>query len=342
MMKDLRNSGERVFCMSVIKIATLVFLVSAINLVNFSARAYGQEDACSETTKFARTACYNSAKEVYHLALGKCENVAEGKQDVCEADAMEEFKSSLEECNEQFAARQEVCEEVGPGPYLPRGIRPFTFVRVPDGNDYFPLKPGTTYTYKSFDSKNEITETVVVQVQNKTRSILGVACRVVQDTVYEGDSQDKKIEDTTDWYAEDSQHNVWYFGEIAQNFNEEGILEDIDGSWTAGVEGAKPGIIMFADPGIHIGKTYRQEFALGEAEDVAKIIEIVNQLPALPAGVSLPASVKGPYLHTQDFSALEPGVVEDKYYAPGVGVVLVIAPDGTKEVLVKMEQRRCW
>jgi hypothetical protein len=328
--------------MSVIRIATLVFLVSAINLVNFSARADGQEDACSETTKFARTACYNSAKEVYHLALGKCENVAEGKQDVCEADAMEEFKSSLEECDEQFAARQEVCEEVGPGPYLPRGIRPFTFVRVPYGNDYFPLKPGTTYTYKSFDSKNEITETGVVQVQNKTRSILGVACRVVQDTVYEGDSQDKKIEDTTDWYAEDSQHNVWYFGEIAQNFNEEGILEDIDGSWTAGVEGAKPGIIMFADPGIHIGKTYRQEFALGEAEDVAKIIEIVNQLPVLPAGVSLPASVKGPYLHTHDFSALEPGVVEDKYYAPGVGVVLVIAPNGTKEVLVKMEQRGCW
>jgi hypothetical protein len=321
----------------------LVFLVSAINLVNVSARAGDQEDACSETSKFARTACYNSAKEVYNLALGKCENVAEGKEDVCEADAMEEFKSSLEECNEQFAARQEVCDEVGPGPYLPRGIRPFTFVSVPDGNDYFPLKPGTTSTYKSFDSKSEITETIVVQVKYKTRPILGVACRVVQDTVYEGDSQDKKIEDTTDWYAEDSQHNVWYFGEIAQNFNEEGILENIDGSWTAGVEGAKPGIIMFADPSKHIGKTHRQEYALGEAEDNAKVIELVpfsalkkkypKILGMLPNNLGIDETTK--ILHTQDFSALAPGVVEDKYYAPGVGVFLVIAPDGTKEVLVK-------
>ena len=311
-----------------------IFLVAALTLA--SGPAIAGDDACSETSTYAKKACYNSANEGYNLALGKCENVAENQEDKCEAKAWKEFQSSLEECNEQFAARQEVCDEVGPGPYLPRGIKPFTFVSNPNGNKYFPLKPGTTYTYKSFDSEGEITETDVVQVKKETRSILGVTCRVVQDTVYEGDSQDKKIEDTTDWYAEDRLNIVWYFGEIAQNFNEEGILENIDGSWTAGVEGAKPGVIMYARPGDHIGETYRQEFALGEAEDVATIIGIVDDLPSLPKGFKLPSGVHGPYLHTQDFSALEPGVVEDKYYAPGVGLVLVVAEDGTKEVLVSI------
>lgn len=342
MLKDLNNFGKKGCFVSGIKIAMIVFLVTAIDLVNFSARAVNAEDACSQTSKYARTACYNSAKEVYNLALGKCKNVAEGKQGGCEADAWEELESSNEECNEQFTARQEVCVEVGPGAYLPSGIVPFTFVSVPNGNAYFPLIPGTTFTYKSLDSDNEITETGVVRVKSKTRRILGVTCRVVQDTVYEGDSQEKKIEDTTDWYAEDSLNNVWYFGEIAQNFNEEGIVENVDGSWTAGVEGAKPGIIMYANPGKHIGETYRQEFALGEAEDNAKVIELVQFsalkqkypiLGMLPNNLGIIGSTK--ILHTQDFTALEPGNIEDKYYAPGVGVILVAAPDGAKEVLVK-------
>ena len=81
---------------------------------------------------------------------------------------------------------------------------------------------------------------------NGTRKILGVTCRAVQDTVYEGDTQTKKIEDTTDWYAQETNGNVWYFREIAKNFNEEGLLDNLDGSWTAGAEGAKPGIIMLA------------------------------------------------------------------------------------------------
>jgi hypothetical protein len=161
---------------------------------------------------------------------------------------------------------------------------------------------------------------------------------VVQDTVYEGNRQEKKIEDTTDWYAEDSQHNVWYFGEIAQNFNEEGILENINGSWTAGVEGAKPGIVMFAYPDQHKGQTYRQEFALGEAEDMATIVKILNEaeFAAVQGAERVPAKYKTgkTFLHTKDFSAFEPGVVEDKYYASDVGNVLIVKPDGAIEVLV--------
>jgi hypothetical protein len=171
-------------------------------------------------------------------------------------------------------------------------------------------------------------------VTDGIREILGVPCRIVRDTFKDLDGT--VTEDTTDWYAQAKDGNVWCFGEIAQQF-EDGILVGIEGSWTAGVEGAKPGIIMDALPGNHIGETYRQEFALGEAEDVAKIIELVGTLPTLPTGVDFPNGVHGPYLHTQDFSAREPRVVEDKYYAPGVGLVLTIAPDGTEEVLVSIE-----
>ena len=365
-MKDLRNSGKREFFMNGIKIAVLVLLVTGVNLVSFSARADDREDACSETSKYAKTACYNAENEVYQLALGKCENELEGKQDSCESDANADLELALLECDDQFAARQAICKEVGPGPYLPRGIKPFKFITDRaslTGNDYFPLIPAT-YTYKSFNKTHEITETDVVKVTNETRKILDALCRVVQDTVYAGDIDKKtdsdllklKREDTTDWFAQQDNGDVWYFGEIAQQFKqdspgEKAILVGIDGSWTAGVDGAKPGIIMFKKPQEHIGKSgYRQEFALGEAEDDARVFEILTfeklkqnldyqfVLGKLPTNLVKDTTL---ILHTQDFSALDPGSVlesqyEDKYYAKGVGLILIIANDGTeiKEVLV--------
>jgi len=301
-------------------------------------RWHHRADACAQTSWAALNACKSAAQEEYYLALGRCKNVSKEEQGDCKAEAKDDFGSALEECKEQFDARQEVCAEVGPGPYLPEGINPSDFKIAPSlTTGYFPLKPGTKYTYKNYDENGKIQETIVVQVKNEIREIEGVNCRVVQDTAYEGDDVVDKIEDTTDWYALDNSGTVWYFGEIAQNF-EDGVLDNIDGSWTAGKEGAKPGIIMFANPADHIGETYRQEFALSEAEDMGKIIEIIDALPALPDGVTLPAGVHGPYLHTQDFSALEPDVVEDKYYAPGVGNILVVNEDtGEIEVLVTIE-----
>ena len=306
-------------------------------------RGDDRRDACDQTSEAALTACQFAAKEDYNLALGKCENVSERKQDKCEADAKKEFYSALEECDEQFEARQDVCEEIGPEPYLPRGIKSFRFIDAPDGNNYFPLPlTPTTYRYKSYDD-DEITETIVVKVTNATREILGVTCRVVQDTVYDGDAEALKIEDTFDWYAEDADGNTWYFGEISQNFNEEGILENIDGSWTAGLEGAKPGIIMYDDPLAHEGETYRQEFALSEAEDVATIVRILSKGEfATEVGYTDADDVPevfgdGPFLHTQDFTPLEPGVLEDKYYAHGVGMVLEVNPEtGERVELVEM------
>ena len=293
-------------------------------------RWHHKVNACAQTSKAALTACKLAAQEDYTIALGRCKNVAKSEQDDCKAKAKEEYGFALEECPEQFEARQEVCEAIGPGPYLPEGIDPDDFEEEPNGNNYFPLIPGTKYTYKLY-SGGAILETIVVEVKDATREIEEVTCRVVQDTVYEGDVQEgdvqvEKIEDTTDWYALKGD-DVWYLGEIALNF-EEGVVTNIDGSWTAGVEGAKPGIVMYGDPAAHEGETYRQEFALSEAEDVATIVEILtyeqfkdNVLNPVPLVFGA-----GPFLHTKDFSALEPGVVEDKYYGKDVGNVLIVKP----------------
>jgi hypothetical protein len=330
-MKGQRKFRGRVIVGGLAQIVLLVFLVVVFQM--FSGPARAGDDTCSETSGYAKKACYNSANEAYNLALGKCENIAENEQDDCEATAKEDLTLALEECNNQFDARQEVCKELGGGPYDPN-IRIQDFVRNNlRGNMYFPLTPAT-YTYMSYAPDGKVTEKDVVKVTNKTRQILGVTCRVVRDIVTDPDGN--VTEDTTDWYAQDVKGNVWYFGEIAQQF-EDGILVGIEGSWTAGKDGAKPGYIMLDDP--KKGDVYRQEFALGDAEDMGRVVKI--QLSTLPPGVKLPTGVHGPYLHTQDFSALDPGSVledqyEEKYYAPGVGLVLVIAPDGTKEVLVSI------
>jgi hypothetical protein len=309
----------------------------------FSSLARAGDDACSETSRYAKKACQNSAIEAYNLALGKCENVAENKEDACEAKAKADLKLALNECKDQFEARQEVCKELGGGPYLPNGIKRFHFVSELTGNTYFPLTPAT-YKYESFDETdlNNVIERDTVEVTKGTRTILGVTCRVVRDIVRDPDGN--VTEDTTDWYAQDDKGNVWYFGEIAQQFmtDEDGttVLVGIEGSWTAGVEGAKPGFIMLANP--TKGNVYRQEFALGDAEDVARVIGKVkfgSLKQTYPILAKVPSNIgiadNADILHTQDFSALEPDVLEDKYYAPGLGLILTVANDGTQEVLVE-------
>jgi hypothetical protein len=308
-------------------------------------RWYHRPDACAQTSNAALTACQFAAQEEYNLALGNCANVARSEQDDCKAVAKEEYGSAMEECTEQFDARQEVCAAIGPGPYLPDGIDPDDFAPRPTLSEgYFPLVPGTTYVYKNYAEDGDIQETIVVHVvegEDGIREIEGVNCRVVQDTVYEGNSRDEKIEDTTDWYALNTNGDVWYFGEIALNF-EDGVVSDIDGSWTTGVEGAKPGILMYADPAAHEDETYRQEFALSEAEDVATIVEILTKREfAAEVGYDADNPVPavfgdGPFLHTLEFSPLEPGVFEDKYYGLGVGNVLIVNEDtGEREVLIR-------
>ena len=128
------------------------------------------------------------------------------------------------------------------------------------------------------------------------------------------------VEDTFDWFAQDKDGNVWYFGEDVSNY-EDGELADKDGSWEAGVDGALPGIVMYADPATHIGETYRQEYYQGEAEDMAQVVSLGESV----------STASGDYencLMTKEWTPLEPGFSEHKYYAPGIGMVLEAIVEG--------------
>jgi hypothetical protein len=180
-------------------------------------------------------------------------------------------------------------------------IHPANFVDVID-NKYFPLDPGTTFVYEGNAERD------VMAVTSDTKKIMGVECVVVDDRGYEGG---KLIEKTYDWFVQDKRGNVWYFGEDTAEY-ENGKVTSTKGSWETGVDGAKPGIIMQADP--KVGESYRQEYYKGEAEDMAKVVGL-NESATVPYGSF------DHVLVTKESTPLEPGYVEHKYYAAGVGQV---------------------
>ena len=198
--------------------------------------------------------------------------------------------------------------------YAPN-INPSDFV-AKIGNKYFPLEPGTTFVYEG--KTEDGTERNTVTVTPDTKRVMGVECTVVRDSV----SVDGELAELTfDWYAQDKKGNVWYFGENSKEY-ENGKVTSTKGSWEAGVDGAKPGIIMQADP--KVGETYRQEYYEGQAEDMAKVLGL-NESATVPYGS---------YDHlllTKDWNPLEPGVIEQKYYAAGIGNVLEVGVKGTSE-----------
>jgi hypothetical protein len=189
-------------------------------------------------------------------------------------------------------------------------------------NPFMPLVPGTRLSYEK--STDEGLEEVVVEVLSSTRTILGVVCVEVRDVV---SLDGEVVEDTIDWFAQDVDGHVWYFGEDSKTY-EGGVLVGTEGSWEAGVAGALPGIVMLADP--EVGLTYEQERAPGVAEDRATV-------RGLSEGVTVPYGAFSGCLRTEDFTPLEPGVVEDKYYAPGVGFVLEVDEDGERLELVDVQ-----
>jgi len=180
-------------------------------------------------------------------------------------------------------------------------------------NRYFPLMPGTAFIYQG-GTKGGI-ERNEVYVTHQTKQILGVICTEVRDRV---SVDGKLVEETLDWYAQDKDGNVWCFGEEAKEY-ENGVVVSTEGSWEAGIDGAKPGIIMEANP--QIGGSYRQEYYKGKAEDMATVLSL-NESVSVPYG-----SFKN-CLKTKDFTPLEPGIIENKYYSAGVGVVLTIMVEG--------------
>jgi len=203
-------------------------------------------------------------------------------------------------------------------------LNPGDFVRVID-NPYYPLPVGRTLIYRGV--RDGQTQTDRVHVTSGTKVLEGITATAVSDVARHNG---KLLEKTTDWFAQDKQGNVWYLGEDTAAYLPNGQI-DRSGSWQAGVRDGEPGIIMLAHP--QIPDAYRQEFLRGQAEDTAWI---VNK----GGSVRVPFGVVHHILTSLEFTRLEPGVIDQKIYAPGIGIVRELSQKGPLEVARLVSVRR--
>ena len=198
-------------------------------------------------------------------------------------------------------------------------------------NPWWPMRPGSRWVYRETAPDGTV-QRVVVTVLGRTKRIAnGVTARVVRDVVTE---EGKPVEVTDDWYAQDRCGNIWYLGEATTEY-ENGKPVSTKGSFEAGVDGAQAGVIMAANPGP--GMRYRQEYYAGQAEDRAEVVSLTEQVE-VPYGHFR----RGRVLMTRDLNPLEPKVLEYKFYARGIGMVLAVGVSGgaDREELVRYIQGR--
>jgi hypothetical protein len=176
------------------------------------------------------------------------------------------------------------------------------------------MRPGMRWVYRETDVDGS-SQRVEVTVTRQTKRIQGIRATIVHDVVTD---DGELVEDTYDWYAQDSEGNVWYLGENTKEY-ENGEVTTTAGSWEAGVDGAMAGVIMPGDP--KVGMSYRQEHYEGEAEDRGEILSLDER-------VEVPFGSFTDVLMTKDTTPLEPEILEHKFYARGVGPVLVLAISG--------------
>jgi hypothetical protein len=285
-------------------------------LVGIGTAAAAPTNFCRLTADASQRSCQAGAQSDRWLAVAKCDNVSDAaERKDCQQQAQADLKDALQSCDDQQNARNAVCKQIGGAPYDPV-INPANFIHPDDfpahANPFFPLTPGTTMIYESSTEHNE------VFVTGNTRTILGATCREVRDTV-KLIATGELIEDTLDWFCQDTDGNVWYFGENAKQL-EGGLIVGLEGSWTGGVDGAKPGFAMKAHPAV--GDVYRQEFLPEVAEDIGEVLSLTESVTVPYNGGTTFTNC----LKTKDTTPLEPDVVEFKVYCPGIGFVVEFAP----------------
>ena len=170
-------------------------------------------------------------------------------------------------------------------------------------NPYFILEPGYQHVYESEDEK------LVITVLNETKVVDGVECRIVEERETK---KDKLIEVSRNYFAINKKSKaVYYFGEDVDMYKD-GKVTSHDGSWQAGKDGAKFGLMIPGEP--KLGMKYYQEVAPKVAMDRAEVVSLTET-------VKTKAGEFKNCMKTEETTPLEPGVKEYKYYAPGVGLV---------------------
>ncbi len=297
---------------------TTVLVVGLLAALSTPADAGG--DICEKTAKLQKSSAAFELKEELKVSLAVCENLTDPvARAECRQQARADYQENKQLANDQFLARLDLCDLLGGGAYDP-DIDPDEFSTTID-NPFLPFPVGAMWLYEG-ESEDGM-EFIEIEVLDSTREILGVECVSVRDVVYDEDGE--AVEDTIDWFAQDSDGNVWYFGEISFNY-EDGFIADVEGSWLAGVDGAKPGIVMLADP--TVGVTYRQEWLLGDAEDAATVLSV-------DATLSIGLGMFDDCVQTADFLPPEPDELEHKFYAEGIGFLFETKPgeDETVELV---------
>jgi hypothetical protein len=174
-------------------------------------------------------------------------------------------------------------------------------------NPWFPLTPGTALVYRG--EKDGKPARDVFAVTYRTRVVGRVRCVVVHDHLY---LRGRLAERTSDYYAEDAAGTVWYFGEDTAELGPDGEVTSTEGTWHAGVEGARAGVFMPAHP--RVGERHRQELYRGHAEDHFQVVSV-------DAHVVVPYGTFDHALRTREWTPLEPGVIDAKHYVRGIGQV---------------------
>lgn len=308
-------------------------IVLFILVFALSGQSLAEEIGCSASARSLHLACGFDVREENFIRQAGCINTNDAAAaDNCLVAVAEEREEEVEECGDIFAARLELCEslddaahEVDFGEdFAENFVDPRDIGGTVEPNPWFPLVAGNNWVYEGIsvdeDDGEVVTETVTVTVTDKVKLIQGILCVVVQDTAEE---DGEIIESTDDWFAQDVDGNVWYCGEISQNFEffegdepEEAELVDIDGSWKSGRDDAKAGLLLPFAP--EVGQIFRQELLFTDAEDAVEIL-------SLEGTESSPvASCNSSCLVTKDFTPLEPDVEENKYYLSGIGLIVEI------------------
>jgi hypothetical protein len=323
-----------------IVLSTAGFVVFVLAAAAPRASAATSGDFCSQTARLLFSACGAQVTDDSFVKEAVCTNIEDAaERGTCLQELADERAAGNQLCQDQLDTRLGACLSLGEGRYDPDiDASLFDNPKEPTRpNPYFPLRVGSRWTFRA----PGVSDTV--EVQNATKLIDGVGCIVVRDRVTkDGDL----AEDTDDWYAQAKDGTTWYFGEMAKDFESfdgdnprKPELVSIDGSFKAGRDGDKPGVIFLASP--KKGDVYLEEFSLANAEDVT---EILSTKYAFGKNAELDQSVPrelaqrlcaGDCVVTRNFSLLEPGIFARKYYARGIGVFLEVevVPDEPNNVI---------
>lgn len=305
-------------------------LTSILVLLACHGAVIAKTTGCSAAAQASNLACNFAAKDDLFTERAICMDSPGDDLATCLNDSRADYDEVLEECGEIFDLQLDVCEatddaahnpEFG-GDFAANFVDPLQIGLTVDPNPWFPLVQGNQWTYEgSFEEDGEIvTEIITVTVLDETKLIDGVTCLVVRDTV---EVDGELLEDTDDWFAQDTDGNVWYCGEEVKDYEwfdgDEPPLPELisdDGSFKAGRDGDKGGVLLPAVP--VVGDYFRQELSVGNAEDIIEILATDG------AETSVVADCNASCLVTRDFSPLDPEANENKYYAPGVGLIVEI------------------